>query len=89
MIDPKVVELGNYNGIPHMLTPVVTDPRKAARALAIAVEEMDKRYELFAEHNVKDLHSYNELRRVDETWVYLLLDFFYFSFQFRQQFIIL
>ena len=65
MIDPKVVELGNYNGIPHMLTPVVTDPRKAARALAIAVEEMDKRYELFAEHNVKDLNSYNELMRVD------------------------
>ncbi len=61
MIDPKVVELGNYNGIPHMLTPVVTDPRKASRALAIAVEEMDKRYELFAEHNVKDLSSYNEL----------------------------
>ena len=65
MIDPKVVELGNYNGIPHMLTPVVTDPRKASRALAIAVEEMDKRYELFAENNVKDLSSYNELMRVD------------------------
>ena len=68
MIDPKVVELGNYNGIPHMLTPVVTDPRKAARALAIAVEEMDKRYELFAEHNVKDLKSYNELMRVDQRY---------------------
>ena len=65
MVDPKVVELGNYNGIPHLLTPVVTDPRKAARALAIAVEEMDKRYEAFAEHNVKDLNSYNELMRVD------------------------
>ncbi len=68
MIDPKVVELGNYNGIPHMLTPVVTDPRKAARALAIAVEEMDKRYELFAEHNVKDLNSYNELMRIDHRY---------------------
>ncbi len=68
MIDPKVVELGNYNGIPHMLTPVVTDPRKAARALAIAVEEMDKRYELFAEHNVKDLNSYNELMRADQRY---------------------
>lgn len=68
MIDPKVVELGNYNGIPHMLTPVVTDPRKAARALAIAVEEMDKRYELFAENNVKDLNSYNELMRVDQRY---------------------
>ena len=56
MIDPKVVELGNYNGIPHMLTPVVTDPRKAARALAIAVEEMEKRY---IELNKKDdLSSY-------------------------------
>jgi len=68
MIDPKVVELGNYNGIPHMLTPVVTDPRKAARALAIAVEEMDKRYEAFAEHNVKDLSSYNELMRADHRY---------------------
>ena len=66
MIDPKVVELGNYNGIPHMMTPVVTDPRKAARALAIAVEEMDKRYEAFAENNVKDLESYNELMRADQ-----------------------
>lgn len=68
MIDPKVVELGNYNGIPHMLTPVVTDPRKASRALAIAVEEMDKRYELFAEHNVKDLQSYNELMKMNHRW---------------------
>ena len=68
MIDPKVVELGNYNGIPHMLTPVVTDPRKASRALAIAVEEMDKRYEAFAEHNVKDLRSYNELMRADQRY---------------------
>lgn len=66
MVDPKMVELGNYNGIPHMLTPVVTDPRKAARALAIAVAEMEKRYELFAEHNVKDLESYNELMRADQ-----------------------
>ena len=51
-----------------MLTPVVTDPRKASRALAIAVEEMDKRYELFAEHNVKDLRSYNELMRADQRY---------------------
>ena len=68
MIDPKMVELGNYNGIPHMLTPVVTDPRKAARALAIAVAEMEKRYELFADNNVKDLDSYNELMRVDQRY---------------------
>ena len=60
MIDPKVVELQHYNGIPHMLTPVVTDARKASRALAIAVQEMDKRYELFAKTGVKDLESYNE-----------------------------
>ncbi|MBE6042474.1 MAG: DNA translocase FtsK, partial [Clostridiales bacterium] len=65
MIDPKVVELANYNGIPHMLTPVVTDARKASRALAIAVEEMDKRYELFAKEGVKDLESYNELMRAN------------------------
>ena len=65
MIDPKVVELANYNGIPHMLTPVVTDARKAARALAIAVEEMDKRYELFAKEGVKDLDSYNELMKAN------------------------
>ena len=63
MIDPKMVELGNYNGIPHMLTPVVTDPRKAARALAIAVDEMEKRYEAFAKEYVKDLESYNEKMR--------------------------
>ena len=68
MIDPKMVELGNYNGIPHMLTPVVTDPRKAARALAIAVDEMEKRYELFAENNVKDIESYNQLMRLDQRY---------------------
>lgn len=65
MIDPKVVELANYNGIPHMLTPVVTDARKASRALAIAVEEMNKRYELFAQYRVKDLVSYNEYMRAE------------------------
>ncbi len=65
MIDPKVVELANYNGIPHLLTPVVTDARKASRALAVAVEEMDKRYELFAKEGVKDLKSYNELMKAN------------------------
>ena len=68
MIDPKMVELGNYNGIPHMLTPVVTDPRKAARALAIAVEEMEKRYELFSKEYVKDLGSYNEKMRNEKRY---------------------
>lgn len=66
MIDPKVVELGVYNGIPHLLVPVVTDPRKAAGALAWAVSEMLKRYNLFAESNVRDISSYNELAKVNE-----------------------
>lgn len=61
MIDPKVVELGIYNGIPHLLVPVVTDPRKAAGALSWAVTEMMKRYKLFAENNVRDISAYNIL----------------------------
>ena len=61
MIDPKVVELGIYNGIPHLLIPVVTDPRKAAGALGWAVSEMLNRYKLFAENNVRDLSGYNQL----------------------------
>ncbi|WP_457941812.1 DNA translocase FtsK 4TM domain-containing protein [Caproiciproducens sp. LBM24188] len=61
MIDPKVVELGIYNGIPHLLVPVVTEPRKAAGALNWAVTEMLKRYKIFAENNVRDLHGYNAL----------------------------
>ncbi len=59
MIDPKVVELSVYNGIPHLLSPVVTDPKKAAGALAWAVAEMTRRYNLFAEFGVRDLKSYN------------------------------
>ena len=61
LIDPKVVELGVYNGIPHLLIPVVTDPRKAAGALNWAVNEMLERYKTFAEYNVRDMHSYNRL----------------------------
>ena len=61
MIDPKVVELGVYNGIPHLLVPVVTDPKKAAGALSWAVGEMMKRYKLFADNSVRDLFSYNNL----------------------------
>ena len=61
MIDPKVVELKVYNGIPHLLIPVVTDPRKAAGALNWAVQEMTKRYKMFADNNVRDLKGYNEL----------------------------
>ncbi len=65
MIDPKVVELGIYNGIPHLLVPVVTDPRKAAGALGWAVTEMEKRYKLFAEKGVRDLAGYNRLSEKD------------------------
>ncbi len=61
MIDPKVVELGIYNGIPHLLVPVVTDPKKAAGALNWAVTEMLKRYNIFAQNNVRDLTSYNNM----------------------------
>lgn len=60
MVDPKVVELSVYNGIPHLLIPVVTDPKKAAGALNWAVAEMMKRYQLFAEFNVRDLKGYND-----------------------------
>ena len=60
LIDPKVVELGNYNGIPHMLIPVVTDPSKAAAALAWSVQEMNDRYKKFADTAVRDLKGYNE-----------------------------
>ena len=61
MVDPKVVELSVYNGIPHLLIPVVTDPKKAAGALAWAVQEMDNRYNVFAEKGVRDLKGYNAL----------------------------
>ena len=61
MIDPKVVELGVYNGIPHLLIPVVTDPRKAAGALGWAVSEMEQRYKMFADRNVRDIDGYNRM----------------------------
>ena len=60
MIDPKVVELSVYNGIPHLMIPVVTDPKKAAGALNWAVAEMMRRYQVFAEQNVRDMKGYNE-----------------------------
>ena len=66
MVDPKMVELAPYNGIPHLLIPVVTDPKKAAGALQWAVFEMMKRYKLFSEHGVKDLAGYNALAQQDE-----------------------
>lgn len=61
LIDPKVVELAEYNGIPHLLMPVVTEPRKAAGALGSAVAEMERRYHEFAANNVRDIKSYNRL----------------------------
>ncbi len=66
MIDPKVVELGVYNGIPHLLVPVVTDPRKAAGALNWAVSEMLGRYKLFADNGVRDLTGFNKLAETRE-----------------------
>jgi len=60
MVDPKVVELSVYNGIPHLLIPVVTDPKKAAGALAWAVQEMENRYNVFAQKGVRDLKGYNK-----------------------------
>ncbi len=65
MIDPKVVELSVYNGIPHLLIPVVTDPRKAAGALNWAVQEMTKRYKMFADTNVRDIKGYNEYAKLN------------------------
>lgn len=59
MIDPKMVELNGYNGIPHLLTPVVTNPRKAAQALKKVVTEMEKRYEMFAAMGMKNIDGYN------------------------------
>ena len=59
MVDPKIVELSVYNGIPHLLIPVVTDPKKAAGALAWAVQEMENRYAVFATKGVRDLKGYN------------------------------
>lgn len=61
LIDPKVVELSIYNGIPHLLIPVVTDPKKASGALNWIVHEMTERYKKFAEHNIRDLSGYNDL----------------------------
>lgn len=66
MVDPKMVELAPYNGIPHLLIPVVTDPKKAAGALQWAVYEMMKRYKIFSQHNVKNLSGYNALAKTTE-----------------------
>ena len=65
LIDPKKVEFGVYNGIPHLLIPVVTDPRKASAALGWAVNEMLKRYQMFAESKARDINDYNEQARAE------------------------
>ena len=61
MIDPKVVELSVYNGIPHLMIPVVTDPKKAAGAFYWAVSEMTDRYEKFANSGVREINGYNAM----------------------------
>ena len=74
LIDPKVVELAHYNGIPHLLSPVVTDPKKAANALNWAVAEMNKRYKSFAEIGVKDITSYNEKSETKLPKIVIIID---------------
>lgn len=79
LVDPKVVELNVYNDIPHLLIPVVTNPKKAAGALNWAVNEMLRRYKLFADNNVRNVEGYNELYergKVDETlpWIVIIID---------------
>ena len=76
MVDPKVVELNVYNGIPHLLIPVVTDPKKAAAALNWAVNEMTRRYKLFADNGVRNVDSYNELVKkgvIDKKLPYIVI----------------
>ena len=76
MVDPKVVELNVYNGIPHLLIPVVTDPKRAAAALNWAVNEMTRRYKLFADNGVRNVDSYNELVKkgvVEEKLPYIVI----------------
>lgn len=76
LIDPKVVELNVYNGIPHLLIPVVTDPKKASHALNWAISEMTSRYNKFAEKGVRNIDSYNELynnREIDEKIPYIVI----------------
>ena len=66
LVDPKVVELSNYNGIPHLVAPVVTEPKKAASALKWAVQEMERRYALFAAAGVRDVSRYNEVNPAEK-----------------------
>lgn len=74
LIDPKVVELSVYNGIPHLLTPVVTDPKKAAGALRWAVSEMERRYRLFAETGVRDIGRFNQVGQEHLPYIVIIID---------------
>nr|WP_139025451.1 DNA translocase FtsK [Acetonema longum] len=75
LIDPKMVELSNYNGIPHLMSAVVTDPQKAATTLRWAVQEMERRYSLFAETGVRDIQRYNEMHQAEAIpWVVIIID---------------
>ena len=74
MIDPKVVELSVYNGIPHLMIPVVTDPKKAAGALNWAVAEMERRYKAFAESHVRDISSFNEHEEEKMPFIVIIID---------------
>lgn len=74
LVDPKVVELSNYNGIPHLLTPVVTEPKKAASALHWAVAEMERRYNAFAESHVREINSYNAQAEEKMPFIVIIID---------------
>ncbi|MCY0879830.1 MAG: DNA translocase FtsK [Firmicutes bacterium] len=74
LIDPKVVELSTYNGIPHLISPVVTDPKKAAGALRWAVQEMERRYRLFAERQVRDIARYNQVSSEPLPFIVIVID---------------
>ncbi|MDD2573140.1 MAG: DNA translocase FtsK [Bacillota bacterium] len=71
LVDPKMVELSHYNGIPHLLAPVVTDPRKATAVLNWVVQEMTNRYKEFARTGVKDIHRYNQVKQLENSQEYL------------------
>jgi len=74
LVDPKVVELSNYNGIPHLLVPVVTEPKKAASALHWAVAEMERRYKAFADNQVREIKSYNEQAVEKMPYIVIIID---------------
>ncbi len=74
LVDPKVVELSNYNGIPHLLVPVVTEPKKAASALHWAVAEMERRYKAFADNHVREIKSYNAQAVEKMPYIVIIID---------------